>query len=116
MGRRAGCTGLPASHWTLSTTGYPCYWNTSRTDCAWCAVGGAQCGPGPHGPDSPVGSRCWDAEDPSYCDSIPGDCLHINKCDSQADCNFSVKFGKNQRIVYMYSIFHYAPLQTYWTA
>ena len=39
-GRQSGCLGVPANHWTLSTTGYPCYWNTSRTDCAWCAPGG----------------------------------------------------------------------------
>ena len=40
QGRRTGCLGVPANHWTLSTTGFPCYWNTSRTDCAWCAPGG----------------------------------------------------------------------------
>ena len=39
-GRQSGCLGVPSSHWTLSTTGFPCYWNTSRTDCAWCAPGG----------------------------------------------------------------------------
>jgi len=92
-GRQTGCLGVPASHWTLSTTGYPCFWNTSRTDCAWCAAGGAQCGPR-HGPDTPGGSRCWDPNDPGYCEAVPGDCLHINKCDSEAECKFSVKFGK----------------------
>ena len=39
-GRQAGCLGVPSSHWTLSTTGFPCYWNTSSTNCAWCAAGG----------------------------------------------------------------------------
>merc|ERR1711915_1112742 len=73
-GRQKGCLGVPANHWTLSTTGYPCYFNTSRTDCAWCASGGAQCGNrGDKGPDSPGGSRCWDPDDPGYCDSVPGD-------------------------------------------
>ena len=79
-GRQSGCLGVPANHWTLSTTGYPCYWNTTRTDCAWCAPGGAQCGPeGSTGPDSDLGSRCWKAGDTDYCDSVPGNCLHINK-------------------------------------
>jgi len=96
-GRQKGCLGVPANHWTLSTTGYPCYFNTSRTDCAWCASGGAQCGNrGDKGPDSPGGSRCWDPDDPGYCDSVPGDCLHIQKCDSQAECKFDVKFGAHR--------------------
>jgi len=96
-GRVSGCLGIPANHWTLSTTGYPCYWNTSRTDCAWCAPGGAQCGPaGDTGPDSAQGSRCWDANDASYCDSVPGNCLHIDHCDSEAECKFNVKFGSDR--------------------
>jgi len=94
-GRQAGCLGVPANHWTLSTTGYPCYFNTSRTDCAWCAAGGAQCGnTGDKGPDSAAGARCWDPDDPGYCDGVPGDCLHINVCDSEAECKFNVKFGQ----------------------
>merc|ERR1712168_26773 len=94
-GRRVGCPGVPANHWTLSTTGYPCFFNTSRTDCAWSASGGAQCSnSGDKGPDSAGGSRCWDPDDPGYCDSVPGDCLHIHKCDSEAECKFNVKFGK----------------------
>ena len=62
-GRQAGCLGIPQHHWTLSTTGFPCFFNTSRfeedffsektfktsrTDCGWCAAGGAQCGEGPN--------------------------------------------------------------------
>jgi len=94
-GRQKGCLGVVANHWTLSNTGYPCYFNTTRTDCAWCASGGAQCGNSEDtGPDSPAGSRCWDSEDPGYCDSVPGDCLHINNCDSMAECKFNVKFGE----------------------
>jgi len=96
-GRVSGCLGVPANHWTLSTTGYPCYWNTTRTDCAWCAAGGAQCGPeGSTGPDSALGSRCWKATDTDYCDSVPGNCLHINKCDEEAECVFDVKFGDRE--------------------
>jgi len=96
-GRQSGCLGVPANHWTLSTTGYPCFWNTSRTDCAWCAPGGAQCGPaGDTGPDSDNGNRCWDASDAGYCDSVPGDCLHIDQCDSEAECLFNVKFGSDR--------------------
>ena len=87
-GRQAGCLGVPTNHWTLSATGYPCYFNTSCTDCAWCAAGGAQCGiTGDKGPDSAAGARCWDPDDPGYCDGVPGDCLHINMCDSEAECN-----------------------------
>ena len=94
-GRQAGCLGVPTNHWTLSTTGYPCYFNTSCTDCAWCAAGGAQCGiTGDKGPDSAAGARCWDPDDPGYCDGVPGDCLHINMCDSEAECKFNVKFGQ----------------------
>jgi len=97
-GRQSGCLGLPANHWTLSTTGFPCYWNTSRTDCAWCGSGGAQCGPqGDTGPDSGLGSRCSDPEDSEYCDSVPGDCRHIaGVCDSQAQCQFMVQFGERE--------------------
>merc|ERR1712106_316197 len=94
VGRQKGCPGIPANHWTMSNTGYPCFFNTSRTDCAWCASGGAQCSNNEDkGPDSPAGSRCWDPEDSGYCDAVPGDCLHIHKCDSEAECKFSVKFG-----------------------
>lgn len=96
-GRQAGCLGVPANHWTLSSTGYPCYWDTSRTDCAWCAAGGGQCG-SDKGPDSTGGSRCWDLEDLSYCDSVPGDCKHIPTCDSQATCDFSTKFGEHREV------------------
>lgn len=97
-GRQSGCLGVPANHWTLSTTGYPCYWNTSRTDCAWCASGGAQCGPqGDTGPDSGRGSRCWDPADSEYCDSVPGNCQHIaGSCDSQAQCKFSAQVGTRE--------------------
>jgi len=86
-GRQAGCLGIPQHHWTLSTTGFPCFFNTSRTDCGWCAAGGAQCGEGPN-----LG-QCRDPKDASYCTAAPGDCLRIDSCDSQADCEFDVKFG-----------------------
>ena len=94
-GRQAGCLGVPTNHWTLSITGYPCYFNTSCTDCARCAAGGAQCGiTGDKGPNSAAGARCWDPDDAGYCDGVPGDCLHINMCDSEAECKFNVKFGQ----------------------
>lgn len=32
-------------------------------------------------------------KDASYCTAAPGDCLRIDSCDSQADCEFDVKFG-----------------------
>jgi len=86
-GRQSGCLGVPASHWTLSTTGYPCFFNTTRTDCGWCATGGSQCGEGPRQ------GHCRDPSSPSYCVASPGDCLRIDQCDSQATCQFDVKFG-----------------------
>lgn len=90
LGRQSGCLGVPANHWTLSTTGYPCFFDTSRTDCGWCAIGGSQCGAGARQ------GHCYDPDDPSYCNSTPGNCLHINKCDSQATCTFEAKFGKHR--------------------
>ena len=29
-GRQKGCPGVPQHHWTLSNTGYPCFFNTTR--------------------------------------------------------------------------------------
>ena len=29
-GRQAGCLGIPQNHWTLSTTGFPCFFDPSR--------------------------------------------------------------------------------------
>jgi len=88
-GRQKGCPGVPQHHWTLSNTGYPCFFNSTRTDCGWCAAGGAQCGEGPK-----LG-QCRDPTDNGYCTAAPGDCLRIHGCDSQATCEFDVKFGSD---------------------
>merc|ERR1719167_719023 len=56
---RQGCPKIPNFQYTLSTTGYPCYWDHSDKSCAWCADGAFQCGPGQEtGPESKLGSRC----------------------------------------------------------
>ena len=55
-----------------------------------CAVGGAQCG-----------DRCVDSRDAeSLCDlegSVYGDCRHIPKCDSQAECVYRKQWGPSRR-------------------
>ncbi|XP_023336493.1 uncharacterized protein LOC111707593 [Eurytemora carolleeae] len=88
-----GCPGIPASRWTLSTRGHPCYWKQDRTDeCAWCATGGYQCGTGKR--SSPPRNHCYNGRNKKYCDAVIGDCRHItNACDPNATCKFSKKFA-----------------------
>jgi len=91
---RTGCPGVPNSKYTLSSRGYPCFWDNSDTRCAWCSPGGYQCGPGQKtGPESKQGSRCARGKDKHYCDSVLGDCRHIPACDANADCRLDRPFG-----------------------
>lgn len=91
---RLGCPGIPQNKFTLSTRGFPCFWNHTDTRCAWCAPGGYQCGPGAKtGPGSAGGNRCAIGKDKQYCDSVVGDCRHIPACDANASCRFHRKFG-----------------------
>ena len=40
-----GCPGIPGNKFTLSTTGFPCYWDHSNKECAWCKTSKMkQCG------------------------------------------------------------------------
>jgi len=93
-GRQRGCPGVPASQWTLATTGHVCAGNRSRTDCAWCAPGGGQCRDELYGPGSSYGNRCWNSQDEEYCGvTTPNSCDVTHDCDSQATCSFDRKFG-----------------------
>jgi len=99
--KRQGCPGVPGNKWTLSTKGFSCYWDKSRReDCAWCAVGGMQCGPNKKTkPDGKLGNHCSNGRTRRYCDAIIGDCRHIpNACDPNAECVKSTKFGKSMRV------------------
>jgi len=97
-GRQRGCPGVPSAQWTLSNTGHPCVWNNTRTDCAWCARGGSQCGDDDtYGPSSPHGAQCVDPKS-EICDSMPGDCRHMNLCDPEAECVFSRKWGVSRSL------------------
>ena len=50
---KKGCPGVPSKTYTLSSTGFPCYWNPSDRSCAWCINKSAkQCG------DTPYSDRC----------------------------------------------------------
>jgi len=59
---------------TLSTKGFPCFFDKTRTtDCAWCKKGATQCD---------GGDKCG-----SGCKGVIGDCYHIpNACDPNASC------------------------------
>lgn len=84
------------ARYTLSTRGYACYFdNERRNDCAWCAFGGYQCGPGlKTGPESTRGNHCFHGKNTKYCDSVIGDCRHIsNACDPNAECKMDRKFA-----------------------
>jgi len=99
--KREGCPGVPNSKYTLSTKGFSCYWDKNRrNDCAWCAVGGMQCGKSKKTkPDSKLGNHCHKGKNRRYCDAIIGDCRHIpHACDPNAECVFSTKFGKGMRV------------------
>ena len=96
---RKGCPGVCNNKHTLSQKGFPCFWDHSRNDCAWCSDNGYQCGPGKAtGPESQDGSRCQNGRNKNYCDSVLGDCRHIPYCDPNAQCKFKREFGKDTKI------------------
>ena len=98
-GRQRGCPGVPASQWTLSTTGHVCSGDRSRKDCAWCAPGGGQCRDDIYGPDSQHGNRCWHSQDEEYCGvTTASSCDVTHDCDSQAECLLDRKFGANLEV------------------
>jgi len=96
-----GCPGVPQNKYTLSTIGFACYWLPRNTkQCAWCAHGGYQCGPGARaGITSPRGNHCNTGRNKNYCDSVIGDCRHIPAaCSSEAKCVPGKLFGKNTQL------------------
>merc|ERR1712088_1123220 len=75
----------------------PCWWDLTRTDCAWCKNKQRQCGDDRRfGPDSDCGSACvgTSAKEMKKCDSQLGDCVHIPKYDFAASCIFKTKKSK----------------------
>jgi len=96
-----GCPGIPQPKFTLSTKGFACYFKNSNTkECAWCADGGYQCGPGARaGLTSKNGNHCITGRNKKYCDSVIGDCRHIpGACSSAASCVEAGKFGKGLKL------------------
>merc|ERR1739848_72090 len=92
-----GCVGIPNYKFTLSSRGFPCYFDLSRTDCAWCKNKQRQCVDDRRfGPDSDCGSACVgaSAKEMKKCDSQLGDCVHIPKYDFAASCIFKTKKSK----------------------
>jgi len=87
-----GCPLITNNKYTLSTSGYPCYWDHSDLRCAWCTSGSFQCGPGKTGPDSARGNRC-DKGPSSVCNGVVGDCRHIPMCHVNAQCVFKEKIS-----------------------
>jgi len=68
---------------TLSTTGYPCYWNHNDFSCAWCTPGAYQCGP-----SNRPGSICSAAPAAfnKVCDGQKFGCDQIPTCHVDATC------------------------------
>lgn len=92
---KQGCPGVCNRKYTFSQKGFPCFWDHSSTDCAWCADNGYQCVRGKAtGPEAKDGSRCQNGMNKKYCDSVLGDCRHIPKYDVNAKCMFKRSFGK----------------------
>jgi len=86
-----GCKGIPHNKETLSTKGYPCYWDPKKLDCAWCAEKKGQvdekkvqC------KDSQAtqkcGSFCMKDSSPQ-CDGVITSCLNIPSCGFGASCD-----------------------------
>ena len=97
-----GCVGIPNYKFTLSSRGFPCYFDLSRTDCAWCKNKQRQCGDDRRfGPDSDCGSACvgTSAKEMKKCDSQLGDCVHIPKYDFAASCIFKTKKVTNDQFI-----------------
>jgi len=70
---------------TLSTTGYPCYWNHNDFSCAWCTPGAYQCGP-----SNRPGSICSAAPAAfnKVCDGQKFGCDQIPTCHVDATCTY----------------------------
>merc|ERR1712179_430880 len=74
--KKEGCKGITQPKYTKSMTGYPCYWDPKRTDCAWCLPGKIQC---KESKKTKCGSFCKKPTDQA-CDGVPSTCGNIPKC------------------------------------
>jgi len=69
--------------YTLSTQGYPCFWDHGDYSCAWCTPGSYQCGPSKR-----AGNLCAAAPFAfnNVCDGQRFGCEHIPTCHMDAAC------------------------------
>jgi len=85
--KQIGCKGIPSNKYTLSSKGYPCYWNPKSTDCAWCLNGKVQCGASKA---DKCGNMCKKETD-MKCDGVLTTCNNIPKCGFGASCDQKTK-------------------------
>jgi len=81
---KTGCKGIPNYKYTLSSTGYPCYWDNKSLDCAWCVPKRLQC------KDSAQSQKCGSYCEPAnklQCDGVLTTCNNIPKCGFGASCD-----------------------------
>jgi len=79
---KVGCQGIPENKNTLSSKGYPCYWDLTDTSCAWCVRNRAQC---KDSGKSRCGRFCGSAAD-QRCDGVYSTCNNIPTCGTGASC------------------------------
>jgi len=86
-----GCKGIPHNKETLSTKGYPCYWDPKNLDCVWCVEKKGQvdekkvqC------KDSQTAQKCGSfcmKDSSPQCDGVITSCLNIPSCGFGASCD-----------------------------
>lgn len=81
---KTGCKGIPNYKYTLSSTGYPCYWDPTNMNCAWCAQNRIQCKDSSQ--SKKCGSYCEKATS-LKCDGVLTTCNNIPKCGFGAKCD-----------------------------
>merc|ERR1712130_134351 len=75
-----GCPGIEGNTVTLSEAGYPCYFDLTKRDCAWCGQDPKSLG------FQTNQNLCVAARFQQKFDAVKGDCQHIPKCDDNATC------------------------------
>merc|ERR1712002_60771 len=85
--KKSGCKGITQFKYTKSMTGYPCYRDLKRTDCAWCLPEKIQCG---ESKATKCGSFCKKPTDMA-CNGVPTTCKNIPKCGFGAACDQKTK-------------------------
>jgi len=81
---KKGCPGITKSKFTLSSRGYPCYWDNTNNNCAWCTSGTIQCRESQATLD--CGGYCGSVKD-LKCDGVATNCVNIPKCGLEASCD-----------------------------